>query len=492
MSAQHPLFIPLFMAALAFFAFSCYQRFSLLALCQKEDRFSNPGARLRAMLRYALGQKRVVKRPFGVNHLLIFWSFLVLLLANGEFLLAGVFPAARLSLLPGSIYHPLALAFDVVSLVALVCVGIAAARRLFFPPDYLESGYASARSGEAFVILGFIAIADGRLLLPARRRNRPRPGGRGGLDARFPGAGHGLSGLAPGALATVATTAWWVHALVLLVFMNLLPRSKHMHILTAIPNCYFGALEKPNTQPRETFAPGQVFGVGSVERFTWKDLLDGYTCTECGRCQDVCPAHTTGKPLNPRQVVHDIKVNLLENATLLKNGQKPRLPLIGDAGTGCNSEEALWACTTCGACLEACPVLIEHMPKVVKMRRHLVESEARFPEELLNLFENMEQRANPWGIAPAERTKWSSQLGERPFLPGQTEYLSSSAAPAPSTPATSTSPSPWPPCSIRPGSPGGSSARTSSAAATACGASATSTSSTRWRPKTSSCSASAG
>ncbi len=110
--------------------------------------------------------------------------------------------------------------------------------------------------------------------------------------------------------------------LVLLLFLNLLPRSKHMHILTAIPNCFFSALEKPNTQPRETFVAGrETFGVGSVERFTWKDILDGYTCTECGRCQDDCPARATGKSLNPRQVVHDIKVNFLENATLLKSGE---------------------------------------------------------------------------------------------------------------------------------------------------------------------------
>lgn len=411
------------MVALAFFAFSCYQRFSLLALCRSEDRFSRPGARLRAMLRYALGQRRVVKRPFGFNHLLIFWSFLILLLANGEFLLAGFFPSLHLSALPAVLYHPLALAFDLVSLVALVCVVIAAARRLLFPPDYLESGYASARGGEAFVILAFIAILMVAFFcLHAVDITLGREPAAAWMPvSRLVAAG--LSGLSPGVLKAVATTAWWVHALVLLVFLNLLPRSKHMHILTAIPNCFFSALEKPNTQPRETFSGRETFGVGSVERFSWKDILDGYTCTECGRCQDVCPARATGKSLNPRQVVHDIKVNFLENATLLKRGEKPRLPLIGEAGPGCNSEEALWACTTCGACVQTCPVLIEHMPKIVKMRRHLVESEAKFPEELLNLFENMEQRSNPWGIAPADRIKWSSQLGERPFVAGETEYL---------------------------------------------------------------------
>jgi Fe-S oxidoreductase len=121
--------------------------------------------------------------------------------------------------------------------------------------------------------------------------------------------------------------------------------------------------------------------------------------------------------------VHDIKINMLTNGKALRKGQEPGLPLIGSGGEGSVSEEALWACTTCGACMEACPVFIEHLPKIVSMRRTLVETRASFPEELHNLFEGMEQRSNPWGIAPSERTKWSSQLSVRPFEAGTTEYL---------------------------------------------------------------------
>src|SRR6185369_7534858 len=139
--------------------------------------------------------------------------------------------------------------------------------------------------------------------------------------------------LAAGAtLGALVLFFWWLHALVLLAFLCFLPHSKHMHILTAIPNCYLASLEWPNTQPRERFAKGEVYGAGSVERFTWKDLLDSYSCTECGRCQDACPATNTGKPLNPRQIVHAIKSNLLENAPLLKEGRPGTLPLIGAEG----------------------------------------------------------------------------------------------------------------------------------------------------------------
>ncbi|HEY6837283.1 MAG TPA: (Fe-S)-binding protein, partial [Geobacteraceae bacterium] len=138
---------------------------------------------------------------------------------------------------------------------------------------------------------------------------------------------------------------------------------------------------------------------------------------------DLCPAHATAKPLNPRRLVHDIKVNLLANGPDLVRGRKGSLALIGGAGEGTVSEEAIWSCTTCGACTSVCPVLIEQAPKIVKLRRHLVQESARFPEELLNLFENVEQRSNPWGIAPSERTKWSTLLGDRTFRPGETEYL---------------------------------------------------------------------
>lgn len=212
----------------------------------------------------------------------------------------------------------------------------------------------------------------------------------------------------------------------LLAFLNYLPYSKHIHILTAIPNCFFRSLEKVNTQPREKFEQDSSLGVGQVDHFTWKALFDSFSCAECGRCSDVCPATSTGKPLNPQPVIHDIKVNLLTNAPLLsKNGalNGNALPLIGGQLPGSVSEEALWACTTCGACMEVCPVFIEHVPRIVDMRRSQVESKAQFPESLLAVFESIELRSNPWGIAPAERANWAKGDIAAPFEAGKTEYL---------------------------------------------------------------------
>ncbi len=415
------IFAPLLVASLVFFVQNCSRRLALVAVGMPDDRLRQPGQRLWGALRYAFGQKRVLAGPFGLNHAVIFWAFIVLLAANGEFLIAGLFPGVSLALLPDPLHHALLLAFDAVSLLALGAVILATARRLFFAPDYMTTPYTGPRSPEAFLILGAIALLmlayfgyHGALIASG---NEPSASFMpvSTLFARF-------MAVAPaGALPLMATVFWWLHAIVLLLFLNYLPHSKHMHILTAIPNCFFAGPEKPNTQPREEFVAGGSFGAGSVDQLAWKDLLDGFSCTECGRCQNACPAVTTGKPLNPRQVVHDIKINLLSGRFDHDRFQAVQ-PLIGKT-EGSVAEDAIWSCTTCGACMAACPVLIEHMPKIVKMRRHLVQMKARFPEELLNLFENMEGRSNPWGIAPTDRTKWHATMEVRPFEANVTEYL---------------------------------------------------------------------
>lgn len=416
------IFTLLFLIAIGVFIWQCGKKLSLIRLARPENRCDNLPLRVWDMLLYAFGQKRVVARPFGINHFVIFWSFVVLLIANGSFILEGLIPGFRLGeVLPPALYHPLVFAFDIVSLLALGAIILSFARRIIFKPDYLDSAYVHARSFEAFLILSFIGL----LMVAYFGLNGVKIAM--GLE---PSAFMPISSVAAGILATAGDSLpawgaffWWLHALVLLAFICFLPMSKHMHILTAIPNCFFQNLGSTSTQPREEFAPGNRYGAEQVTDLTWKDLFDSFSCTECGRCQDACPANATGKSLNPRQMVHSLKTNLLANAAALKAGEPPRVPLIGAEGEGTNTEETIWACTTCGACLQACPVMIEHPSKLVAMRRYLVEMKAQFPEELLNLFENMEQRSNPWGIAPSERSKWTSVMDVKPFEAGKTEYL---------------------------------------------------------------------
>ncbi len=417
---MHPdpvIFAPLLIAACTLFSWSCYSRFSLVALGLPDDRTSRAGERVKGMLTFAFLQKRVLSRGFGINHLFIFWSFLILALANAEFLLAGVFPAARLSLLPAPLYHLLLTVFDLVSLCALVAVCVAGVRRGFAPP------YQGARSAEGFGILSMIALLmlayfgmhGAEIALGSEPAAAAMP-----ISSAFAVLLSGVAGGVP--LGSLEACSWWLHAAVLLLFLNYLPYSKHMHILAAVPNCYFKGMEGPQVPPREDFSCENSLGTGRIDRFTWKDLFDSFSCTECGRCQQECPAAATGKPLNPRLVMHRIKENLLANGPLLKAGGSRTTPLIGE-GEGSIEKDAIWSCTTCGACLAACPVFIEQMPKLTKLRRHLVQMHSDFPDELLNLFENMEQRSNPWGIAPGERGKWGDALPVKNFQVGRTEYL---------------------------------------------------------------------
>lgn len=417
MTPTPTIFAPIFIFATALFLYSCWKRLSLTALGRPDQRLDNIGQRIGDTLRYAFAQKRVLAKPSGLIHVAIFWCFLVLMVANTEFLLHGLFPAINFTKLPDSLFMPLMQMIDVVSLITLLAVIAAAIRRLVAPP------YPEARTFEAFFILFLIAT----LMLANFGVNAAKISRFQGVVLQQVQQIMPISALfAPyipeGAGKLVHDLSWWTHALVLLLFMNLLPLSKHFHIITAIPNVFLRRHEQPVLPEREQFKPGAAFGVDRVDGYSWKELLDSFSCTECGRCQMACPADQTGKPLNPRSLIATLKHNLMKNGPLLKQGQPAAVPLIGD-GDDSISEEAIWSCTTCGACLQACPVFIEQMPKLIPLRRHLVEMEAKFPEELLNLFENMEGRSNPWGIAPTERGKWAGLLGERSYEPGKTEYL---------------------------------------------------------------------
>lgn len=221
-------------------------------------------------------------------------------------------------------------------------------------------------------------------------------------------------------------TFWfWSHWAFVLLVLGIIGFTRYLHVPAGILNDIFRNEPQPPKGKLSTIdlKDASSFGVSVVSNFTRKQLLDTYACVECGYCQDVCPANNTRKSLNPRLVIHDVKVNLLKNAQHLLKKKPPVLPLIGDRGDGSVSEEVIWDCTTCGACMEVCPMYVEHVPKLIDMRRYLVQMQAKFPPELLILFENMEQRSNPWGIAPEKRASWIEEAGAQPFDSDKTEYL---------------------------------------------------------------------
>ncbi len=423
------IFAVLLLCGIGFFLKNVFRLFSNVCLGQWENRFDRLWSRLKDMFVFAFLQLRVVSEKFGINHLLLFWGFMVLLLVNTQFFISGVFPRFSFEFLGDIPYRILLLMADIMSLVVLACVVIAVFRRVFFRPPHIEA------SLDAFFILFLVAslmTAYFGMHACEFRMGEELPAAWMPVSAAFAKMAAGISLESAHRYARIF---WWIHALVLLFFLNYLPYSKHLHILTAIPNCFFRSFSFVSTVPRLIFKKGNTFGISKVVQFTWKDLFDFLSCTECGRCQAACPAHNTGKPLNPRLVIREGKLNLLANGGVVRATRPAdtlasappdalmKIPLINGREESV-AVDAIWACTTCGACMVKCPVFIEHVPKLIGMRRHLVMEKAQFAEELIAFFENTEQRSNPWGIAPTDRAKWTQDLAVKTLAdsPGA-EYL---------------------------------------------------------------------
>jgi Fe-S oxidoreductase len=251
--------------------------------------------------------------------------------------------------------------------------------------------------------------------------------------------GGWLAGTPPGAAHALSLASWWVHVLTLLLFLNYLLYSKHSHIIAALPNIFFRNLGPRGVMPKLNLEADDMAGTGVVSEykdFTWKSLLDSFACTECARCTNYCPAYNTGKPLSPMHVVHDLrdemKAKLPDRGPLddllerMQHGgdshakQSQPIPLVG----GRTSEETLWSCTTCGACLQVCPVFIDQPGKILDMRRNLVLLQEKVPTDLARTFKNLEQNGNPWGLGADKRMDWADgkdvpTLDDRP----DAEYL---------------------------------------------------------------------
>ena len=200
--------------------------------------------------------------------------------------------------------------------------------------------------------------------------------------------------------------SWWVHIVTIFGFMNFLPYSKHLHVLTSIPNTYFANLEPiRNTLKSLNLEDenAESFGAADIEHLSWKQILDGYSCTECGRCTDACPAHTVGKTLSPREIIVSIRHRTKDKAPLLvegkSEGEQFQKTLVHDYVT----DKVLWQCTTCMACVQECPVMIEHLDSIVDMRRNLVLTESQFPSGLNNVFKSLETNFTPWAFNSADR-----------------------------------------------------------------------------------------
>ena len=408
--------LALTVAAAAAFGYRVWHLYRLLRLGKDESRLDHPGRRFRDELVVYLGQRKLLKRPYyirGIGHALIFWGFLVITWGSADLLLRGIVGWQ----MPFTDTLAYAWMLDFFAVAVLASVVVAVFRRAVLRPPRMH------RMPEGYVILGLIAFLMLTLLVFEAGAEATVRDQLPSLARVVPPIGGALAAiLATSAGPIVFAGAWWAHVLTILAFAVYLPRTKHLHIVTTLPNVFFRK-QTPRGQLSliEDIENQETFGAATVRDFSWKQLLDGYTCTECGRCSDSCPALATGKPLDPQKIVLDIRDQLLREGPKLLGVRARDGTALADAPAATSDAtppshwveskpEELWACTTCAACVEACPVTIEHIDKIVDMRRHLTLMEGAAPPESQRAMTNIERAGNPWGEPRDARGDWSKDL----------------------------------------------------------------------------------
>jgi Fe-S oxidoreductase/nitrate reductase gamma subunit len=369
--------------------------------------------RLRVFCTDVLGQANV-RRKFlpGVSHVLIFFGFLAVQPHSLELMLRGVFPGAHVAEAIPRVYGAYLFVADILGFLVLAGLGYALYRRLVLRPVYLTNGR------DARLIIFFIAVIIVTFHLLNAFLMLPSIGGTGFDYGRVLTVSKvleeilGLQNLSPAAARAAYEAVYWIHILVILGFLVYIPGSKHLHMLAAIPNVFLKPLERPKSMFKTDLEVegAQTYGLGKVSDLSWKAVLDLYACTECGRCEEQCPASVTGKPLSPKQVVHDAKADLLQqsDAILARSFDTVKSFVREDSPI---TADVLWSCTSCRACEEICPVNIQHLDILLEARKHQVLMEASFPPEMQDTFTNLENQSNPWGFGSDTRGDWARDLG---------------------------------------------------------------------------------
>jgi Fe-S oxidoreductase/nitrate reductase gamma subunit len=378
-----------------------------------ESRLDSLPDRIRSLLSFGFFHRRLLREPGpGVSHLMLFWGFIFLFIGTCLVLIQEdiTVPLFDVVFLKGTFYLVFSFILDFFGLAAIVGVILFAVRRYVLKPDRLDS-----KPEDLIALVLFMLILITGFLNEGIRIAVTRPD-----FERYSFMGWWISGFfhSPAAseasLRSLHAIFWWVHMLLAFTFIGLLTYSKFLHIVTSAANLFFRSFgARGEVKPIEDIEEQEIFGVERFSGFTWKQLLDLDACTRCGRCQDNCPAFISEKPLSPKKVIQDLRAEMHltgfddeQSAGTGDGAEREVTPLAGTTVT----EDELWACTTCGACHEACPVFIEVIDKVVDLRRYLVLMESRFPQEVTLFFRNMETNFNPWGLSPDSRADWVQDL----------------------------------------------------------------------------------
>lgn len=396
---------------------------------------NNFGKRFKIMFDVAFGQTKIFRKPvIGLLHALVFWGFCVILIGSVEMIIDGLFGTERILKFLGLLYEIIVASGDVFAFIVAIAILVFLARRLFFHIKRFEGiEMKPSTHTDANIALSMILF----LMLSLLGINAAYYAHQVAIGAEIEGVypiGAILSGLftslSPEASWTIYQISWWSHILLIFIFANMLPYSKHFHVFMSVPNVFLSRLEplgklynmdnitrevKLMLDPNAAFAapaadaPIERFGIKDIEDVSWKNYFDSLSCTQCGRCTSVCPANITGKKLSPRKILMDVRARMNEKGPgLVKNGKEysDNKALIRDY----ISEEELWACTTCNACAQECPININHPSIIVDMRRYLSMEEANVPGELKSIFSNIENNGAPWQFSPEDRLLWAKDL----------------------------------------------------------------------------------
>ncbi len=430
METSNLIFSCILIAALCFFSFNLWKIVRNIRLGKSKNRFDQPLKRTKILLKIAFGQTKLFARPAsGILHALVYWGFLVITIGTVEMMVDGIFNLDRSFGVLGGFYDMATASGDVMAVLVLVSCLMFMFRRLFLKIKRF-SGKEMKKSSSIDAIIALVIIVF--LMISLLTMNIGyigiHPDSYFGF---FPVSNLLLPYFANWDLHLLHNISWWTHIMLVLIFLNELPYSKHFHVVMSIPNVYFSNIENlgkmenlpsvtsevklmmdPNadpyaTPPADAPAP-EAFGAKDVTDLNWVQLMNAYSCTECGRCTSECPANQTGKLLSPRKIMMDTRQRLKEvgkNIDKLGKDYDDNKSLLNDY----ISAEELWACTTCNACTQACPLNIDPLSIIVDLRRHLVMEQSAAPQELNMMFNNVENNGAPWQFSAADRLNWKDE-----------------------------------------------------------------------------------
>ena len=436
--AQQILFILLSAVSVGLFSRKIKEIGRNIKLGRDEDISNNPGQRWRNVLLLAFGQKKMFRNPLvAVMHFFVYAGFIIINIEVLEIVLDGIAGTHRLFAPPlGGFYTFLINAFEVLALLVLVSCVIFLIRRnsiklnRFISKDLdgwprSDANYILITEIVLMSLFLFLNASDTLLQTRGVDHYAAHPTGNFIISQYLQPV---LSGISNSGLEMVERGCWWLHIAGIFAFLNYLPYSKHLHIVLAFPNAYYARLEpmgkmenmesvqkevlyamRPELAPTGETATIQKFGAKDIMDLSWKNLMDAYSCTECGRCSAACPANITGKLLSPRKIMMDTRdrmeavgKNITANGKFKDDGRSLLHDYI--------SVEELRACTTCNACVQECPVSISPLDIIVQLRRQLVMEESNSPQEWAAMFSNVENNFAPWKFSPDERDKWVEEI----------------------------------------------------------------------------------